>query len=100
MAVSQDKCIQCSSRARSRNIETCPELFLEADGTFLGLPYWFCSAECYKKTIGKFLDPRYHVDKKAEDDAEYEVIFQKARADYAAETSKFFINKFSLKSEM
>ncbi len=104
MAITQDKCVSCSSRARSYDLQTTPELFLKADGTFLGLPYWFCSVECYKKAVRKHLDARYDIDKKAEDDDEYDETFKKARREYADETSGgILLNLFTTytyKSEM
>jgi hypothetical protein len=57
MAVSEDKCIQDGNRHRRYGLEPISE-FLAPDGTFFGLPYWFCSEACYKKAVGKYLDPR------------------------------------------
>jgi hypothetical protein len=95
MAVTTDKCIQCSNRHRRSDLEPLSES-LAPDGMFFGLPYWFCSEACYKKAVGKYLDPRYDFDKKAEDDKEYEETFQKAKNDYLDETSGgFLLNLFN-----
>jgi hypothetical protein len=48
MRVSQDECITCHGRYRPTDLKS-PSEFLEPDGTFMSLPYWFCSIECYKK---------------------------------------------------
>jgi hypothetical protein len=83
MAVSDEKCIQCGSRYRRTDLEQIsPSESLDPDGTFMGLPYWFCSVECYKKAVRKYLDPRYDFDKQPEDDEDYCARVQNALADY------------------
>lgn len=83
MAVSPDKCIQCGNRARRRDIEKIsPSDALDPDGTFMGLPYWFCCEDCYKKAVRKYLDPRYDFDKRAEDDEECAERIREALVDY------------------
>lgn len=84
MAVSEDKCIQCPSRYRPADLDTSvsPAGMLDADGGFMGLPYWFCSIKCYKKAIRNFLDPRYDFDKQATDDEECVERMKEAVIDY------------------
>jgi hypothetical protein len=106
MAVSSDKCVTCSSRARSHDLEIPPNLGLrlEPDGSFLSLPYWFCSVKCFQKAIGKYLNPRYDIDKKVEDDGEYDATFKRARQEYFDHmTGGIFyqlFNKFPHRTEM
>lgn len=83
MAVSEDKCIQCGNRYRSNDLEPIsPSGALDPDGSFMGLPYWFCSVDCYKKAVRKFLDPRYDFDKRPHDDEEYCNRVREAYIDY------------------
>ena len=93
MAVSEEKCIQCSNRRRPTDLEQIsPSGALDPDGSFMGLPYWFCSEDCYKKSVRKFLDPRYDFDKQPQDDEEYSNRVREARIDYhiKAEEGGFF----------
>jgi hypothetical protein len=70
MRVSQDECITCHGRYRPTDLKS-PSEFLEPDGTFMSLPYWFCSIECYKKSVHKYLeDKRYDFDNEPQDDKE------------------------------
>lgn len=91
MAVSQDKCIACTNRRRPTDLEhISPSDALDPDGTFMGLPYWFCSLECYKKSIRKFLDHRYDFDTKPQDDEDYCSRVEDARVDYYVKARSFF----------
>jgi len=86
MAASRDKCIQCGNRHRSYDLEPPPESLasgsLDPDGKFMGMPYWFCSVECYKKAVRKFLEPRYDFDNQAEDDDDYKEHVENATVEY------------------
>ncbi|TWH96163.1 type IV secretion system DNA-binding domain-containing protein [Bradyrhizobium daqingense] len=86
MAASRDKCIQCGNRHRSYDLEPPPESLasgsLDPDGKFMGMPYWFCSVECYKKAVRKFLEPRYDFDRQAEDDDDYKEHVENATVEY------------------
>jgi hypothetical protein len=89
MAVSQDKSIQCGNRYRSTDLEQIsPSGALDPDGSFMGLPYWFCSLECYKKSVRKYLDPRYDFDKRPQDDEEYCERVREALVDYHVKASE------------
>jgi hypothetical protein len=83
MAVSQEKCIQCGGRYRRTGLENIsPSESLASDGSFMNMPYWFCSVECYKKSVRKYLDTRYDFDKQPEDDEEYCARVAAAYEDY------------------
>lgn len=87
MRVSQDECIQCHGRWRPTSLES-PSESLDPDGTFMGLPYWFCSVECYKKSVRKYLeDSRYDFDNALEDDKEYIEEIERLRNEYYTETT-------------
>lgn len=93
MAVSEDKCTQCGTRYRQRGLDTTisPSGSLDADGTFMGLPYWFCSVECYKKAVSKHIaNPRYGFDKRPQDDEEYCERVQEALVDYHVKAENIF----------
>jgi hypothetical protein len=91
MAVSQDKCITCTNRRRPTDLEQIsPSGALDPDGTFMGLPYWFCSLECYKKSIRKFLNPRYDFDKKPQNDEDYCSRIEDARVEYYVKARSIF----------
>ncbi|MFY9830020.1 MAG: hypothetical protein WAK69_15750, partial [Rhodoplanes sp.] len=55
---------------------------LSSDGTFRDTPYWFCSVECYRKAVGKFLNPRFWFDKSVYDDPEFRALHRKWYDDY------------------
>ena len=90
MAVSQDKCITDGNRNRPTDLEQIsPSGALDSDGSFMGLPYWFCSVECYKKAVSKYIaDPRYGFDKQAQDDEEYCERVREALVDYHVKASE------------
>jgi methionyl-tRNA synthetase len=70
MHISPDQCVQCGSRARPTfNAEY---LNLGRDGSFRESPCWFCSVECYKTAIRKYIkDKTYDFDNGPEDDREF-----------------------------
>ena len=76
MYVDLKRCIQCGSRVRHTFAEedikcdVCDYL-LSSDGNFGETGFWFCSIDCYKKCVGKYLDPRFHFDSRVEDDPMY-----------------------------
>ena len=73
MYIDPKRCLQCGSRVRHTFAEEDIRDFrLSTDGTFSETNFWFCSIDCYKKCVGKYLDPRFHFDKVAEDDPEYQ----------------------------
>src|SRR5206468_9696068 len=62
---------------------------LSPDGSFMDLPYWFCSIDCYKNEIRKQIDRRYDFNCVAEDDIGYIERLQKVREEYYASMSLF-----------
>ncbi|UPJ35867.1 hypothetical protein IVB45_02305 [Bradyrhizobium sp. 4] len=90
MFISSERCLACGSRRRPTDLDTSayPDANLAADGTFMGLPSWFCSIDCYKKTVGKYIkDRRYDFDKTHLDDEAYKAAVEDAYAELMTEMS-------------
>jgi len=59
-----DRCIQCGTRARPENLTYDSDVTysLAPDGEFSESSLWFCSVDCYRKAIDKFVDPQFLQD--------------------------------------
>jgi hypothetical protein len=65
MKYSTDKCIACGSHARpyALKMPECNNLYhLSSDGSLANTDYWFCSIDCYKREVRKYLDKRLDFD--------------------------------------
>ena len=83
MYIDQDRCLQCGNRVRPSLAEDeVGAANLSSDGTFRDTPYWFCCVECYRKAVGKFLNPRFWFDKSVYDDPEFRALHRKWYDDY------------------
>lgn len=89
--------MSCGTRYRPGNLDTSvsPSTGLDPDGTFMGLPYWFCSVECYKKAVGKYVkDKRYGFDRTPQDDEDCQAAVKDAYAELMVEMSGGLIANF------
>jgi hypothetical protein len=92
MRADPDKCLNCAGRYRSNDLDS-PSEQLDKDGTFFGLPYWFCSVECYKKKLRPFIDDKYDFDKQPEDDKEYLAEVERITEEYFEKTTGGLFSK-------
>lgn len=68
MTITDEQCIQCGGRHRSHDIDNSTYCSLSTSGNFMESPLWFCSLDCYKKAVRKYLDKRYDFDIEPADD--------------------------------
>ena len=72
--------------------EIPPLSHLLPDGDFAGRSgWWFCSGECYRKAMARYLDPRFDFDTNVQDDEEYKRIDAHWTHDYYGDLmTRFF----------
>lgn len=91
MPISEDRCLTCGTRYRPGNLDTSVSSCeaIDPDGTFFGMPYWFCTVDCYKKAVSKYIkDKRYGFDKDPYDDHEVKAAVKDAYAELMVEMSE------------
>ena len=72
MYIDPRRCLQCGSRVRHTFAEEDIRYFqLSTDGTFFETDFWFCTIDCYKKCVRKYLEPRFDFDNCVKDDPLY-----------------------------
>jgi hypothetical protein len=72
------------------------DYLLSTNGNFDDTGFWFCSIDCYKKCVGKYLDQRFHFDTRVEDDPMYITQVGEISEEYARNTSNFLYVLFHL----
>ncbi|QHP67430.1 hypothetical protein EI171_08310 [Bradyrhizobium sp. LCT2] len=104
MPIAEDRCLTCGTRYRPGNLDTSVSSCeaIDPDGTFFGMPYWFCSVDCYKKAVSKYIkDKRYGFDKTPGDDEACQAAIKDAYAELMVEMSGGLIaNLFNRKLRM
>ncbi|WP_271592208.1 hypothetical protein [Bradyrhizobium sp. CCBAU 65884] len=91
MPIAEDRCLTCGTRHRPGNLDTSVSSCeaIDQDGSFFGMPYWFCSVDCYKKAVSKYIkDKRYGFDKTPGDDEACQAAIKDAYAELMVEMSR------------
>lgn len=67
-----DRCVECSTPARPDHISTEYTL-INSKGVHEGTNFWFCSEDCYKAALEKYIPSRYHFGKRPFKDPEWKI---------------------------
>lgn len=92
MRIDLNQCLSCGSRRRPEGLETSLETTcgLQPDGALRDSPYWFCSVDCYKTAVRKYLDKKYDFDTEPEDAPEIQEKYRALILEYQYESGSSF----------